>query len=173
VARFAIRVPSVDDLLDPYSAEPLELRPLTDDVRERILDAWIDTRDERPGRLTVEVPADQRRNGLGRQLEKAIRHDLEETRDYSHELKIYSRSELRQAQIAFVFLVLCLLASTLVDRASNDDAVLGSVSQGLVVLGWVAMWGPADKFFRGISRRLSYRRYRELAEVPIEVTWAG
>ncbi len=171
MARFAIRVPSVDDLLDPYSPEPLELRPLNDEVRERILDAWIDTRDERPPGLTVELPSEQRREGLGKQLEGAIRRDLEETRDASRELRIYSRSELRQAQIAFVFLVLCLLASTLVDRASNDDPVLGSVSQGLVVLGWVAMWGPADKFFRAVSRRLSSKRYKELAQVPIEVTW--
>ncbi|MSO41814.1 MAG: hypothetical protein EXQ70_08005 [Solirubrobacterales bacterium] len=169
MARFAIRVPTVDDLLDPYSVEPLASRPMTDDVRERILDAWIDTRGERPARLTVEIPSDQRREGLAPQLEKAIRNDLEETRDDSRELKIYTRSELRHAQIAFVFLIICQLGSTLM---SNDGAVLRSVSQGLVVLGWVAMWGPADKFFRGISRRLSYRRYKELADVPIEVSWA-
>jgi hypothetical protein len=49
----AIRVPSVDDLLDPYSVEPLEQRPLRDEMRERILLAWIDTREERPSHLTA------------------------------------------------------------------------------------------------------------------------
>lgn len=79
MARFAIRVPSVDDLLDPYSAEPVERRQLRDEVRERILLAWIDTRDERPTHLTVQLPADAGRAGLERELEAAIRHDLETT----------------------------------------------------------------------------------------------
>lgn len=169
--RFAVRVPTVDDLLDPYSAEPLERRPLTDEIRERILDAWIDTREERPEKLTVEIPSELRRDGLAGQLESAIRGDLRETSAESAKLTIYSRSELRQAQIAFVFLVGCLFASNIVDRVSGDEGLADSISQGLVVLGWVAMWGPADRFFRAVVRRLNHKRFRELAEVPIEVTW--
>lgn len=172
MSRFAIRVPAVDDLLDPYSVEPLARRPLTDEVRERILDAWIDTRDERPQRLIVEMPAELRRHGLDTELEAAIRADLQETSRDTAKLRIYSRSELRQAQIAFVFLVACLFASNMVDRATGDEGFADSVSQGLVVLGWVAMWGPADRFFRAVVRRLSHKRYMELASVPIEVVWS-
>jgi hypothetical protein len=171
VERFAIRVPAVDDLLDPYSVEPLERRPLTDEVRDRIFDAWIDTREERPARLTVELPEEMKRPGLAGELESAIRRDLRETADDAGKLGIYSRSNLRQAQIAFVFLVVCLFISNMVDRAAGDQGFFDSVAQGLVVLGWVAMWGPADKLFRALTRRLSHKRYRELAEVPIEVTW--
>jgi hypothetical protein len=171
VAHFAIRVPSLDYLLDPYSAAPLEQRPLTDDVRERILDAWIDTRDERPERLTVEMPEELRRPGLEGKLQGAIRADLRETAEETSKLRIYSRSELRQAQIAFVLLVLCLLASNAIDEAWGDHSAADTVAQGLVVLGWVALWGPADKLVRAVSRRLSHKRYEELAAVPIEVTW--
>jgi len=171
VDRFAIRVPSLDDLLDPFSAEPLPRRPLTDEVRERILEAWIDARDERPQKLTVEVPSALRRDGLAAELEAAIRADLHASSEESSKLRIYSRGELRQAQIAFVFLVGCLLASNVVDKLTADVGLADSVSQGLVVLGWVAMWGPADRFFRALYRRLSHKRFRELAAVPIEVTW--
>jgi hypothetical protein len=171
VDRFAIRVPSLDYLLDPFSVEPLSSRPLTDEARERILDAWIDTREDRPEKLRVEVPVELRRDGLAAQLESAIRGDLRETSKESAKLTIYSRSELRQAQIAFVFLVVCLLASNLIDKLTEDVGLADSVSQGVVVLGWVAMWGPADRFFRAVFRRLSHKRFRELAEVPIEVTW--
>jgi hypothetical protein len=171
VPQFAIRVPSLDYLLDPYSAEPLGRRPLTDDVRERILDAWIDTRDERPERLTVEVPSELRRPGLGEELEGAIRSDLRETAAETSKLRIYSRSELRQAQIAFAFLIACLLVSNEIDDAWGDHSAADTVAQGLVVLGWVALWGPADRLFRALTRRLTHKRYRELAEVPIEVSW--
>lgn len=169
--RFAIRAPAIDYLLDPYSAEPMERRPLTDEVRDRIFDAWIDTRDERPSRLTVVLPEEVKRPGLARDLESAIRRDLSETADEAGSITIYSRSNLRQAQIAFAFLVVCLFISNMVDRAAGEEGFFDSVAQGLVVLGWVAMWGPADKLFRGLTRRLSYKRYRELAEVPIEVAW--
>lgn len=169
--KFAIRAPSLDYLLDPYSVEPLERRPLTDEVRERILSAWVDTREERPERLTVELPPELDRGGLARELERAVRNDLSATSEQTAKLRIYSRSELRRAQIAFGFLVLCLFLANMVDRYLGDQGLVDSVAQGLVVLGWVAMWGPADRFFRAVYKRLSHRRYRELAAVPIEVVF--
>jgi hypothetical protein len=172
VARFAIRVPSVDDLLDPYSAAPLEERPLQEDVRERILGAWIDTREERPSHLTVQLPAEEERDGLAERLERAIRHDLESTYEGSRRLRSRSRSQRRQTRIAFVFLVACLVVSGLIDRLAGGDPLIEGISQGFVVLGWVALWGPADRGFRAVARRLSRKDYRELAQVPIEVTWA-
>lgn len=172
VARFAIRAPSVEDLLDPYSVEPLERRPLRDDVREQILYAWIDTREERPSHLTVLLPADEAREGIDRRLESAIRHDLEATYEESRTLHVFSPGERRQALIAFAFLVLTLVASSLIDKATNDSAFVEGISQGLVVLGWVALWRPAEQVFYAVSRRLSRKRYRELSEVPIEITWA-
>lgn len=169
--RFAIRAPSLDYLLDPYSAEPLEKRPLTDEARERILDVWIDTREERPDSLTVQLPEEMKEPGLAEKLQNAIRADLVETAEESGKLTIYSRAELRQAQIAFVFLVTCLFLSNLVDDSYGDGGFADSVAQGLVVVGWVALWGPADKLFRALYRRLSHKRFRELAAVPIHVTW--
>jgi len=85
VEEFAIRAPSVDDLLDPYSAEPVDRRPQRDDVRDRILRAWIDTREHRPDHLSVELPAEAKRDGLAAELEAAIRNDLVAT---------YSRSSM-------------------------------------------------------------------------------
>ena len=171
MADFAIRAPSVDDLFDPYSVEPLEARPLTDEIRDRILEAWVNTRDERPEQLTVELPAELRSDELARKLQSAIRKDLRETSEESAKLRIYSHSELRQAQIAFAFLVACLFASNVVDQATSDDGLADSIAQGLVVVGWVALWGPADHLFKAVMRRLNHKRYAELAEVPIAVSW--
>ena len=170
MARFAIRVPSVDDLLDPYSVEPLERRPLRDEVRERILLAWIDTREERPGHLTVQLPAAEGRQGIEGHLEAAIRHDLEATAAESRRLRTFTPGERREALIAFGFLIVTLFASSFLDSVADGDPLLQGISQGLLVLGWVALWSPAAQMFRTVSRRLSHRRYRELSQVPIEVT---
>jgi len=170
--EFAIRVPSVDELLDAYSVEPLERRPLRDDVRERILRTWIDTREERPSHLTVELPANERRAGLDADLKEAIRQDLSRTYQESKRLHVFTRGERREAEVAFMFLVVCLLASSLFDKVTANEALFTSVSQGLVVLGWVAMWQPAQQVFHAVSRRLSRSRYRELSQVPVEIAWA-
>jgi hypothetical protein len=169
---FAIRAPSVDDLLDPYSAEPVDRRPLRDDVRDRILQAWIDTREQRPSHLSVELPVEQKRDDLGADLEAGIRNDLVATYEASRRLRVFTRAERREAQVAFTFLVVCLVASSLIDSATRNDAIFSSISQGLVVLGWVAMWQPAQQVFHAISRMLSRGRYRELSQVPIEIAWA-
>lgn len=171
-AAFAISVNSIDDLFDQFSAEPLASRPLREEVRERILRAWIDTREQRPAHLAVELPVEQRRAGAGEEVETAIRHDLERAYEASKHLFIFTRSERREALIAFSFLVVCLLASSLLDRATDDDALFVGVSQGLVVLGWVAMWQPAQQMVQAVSLRLSKGRYEELARIPIAVSWA-
>ncbi len=74
--------------------------------------------------------------------------------------------------LAFSFLVVCLIASSLVDKWTENETVFVGISQGLVVLGWVAMWQPAQQMFSAVSLWLSRNRYEELAQVPIEVTWA-
>lgn len=171
MAPFAIRVPSVDALLDPFSVEPLERRPLNEEIRERVLRAWIDARQERPSHLTVELPASHRRGGLDTHLREAIRNDLAQTYEASKRLRVFTRGERREAWVAFGFLVVCLLGSSLVDRVTANGALFTGISQGLVVLGWVAMWQPAQQVFHAISRRLSRGRYRELSHVPVEIVW--
>lgn len=168
---FAIRVPTVEDLFDSYSAEPLDQRPLSDEVRDRILRAWIDTREERPDHLTVELPESERREGLGERLEAAIRHDLTVAYESSKHLFVYTRSERREALVAFGFLVVCLVASNLVDQVTSDRTFTVGLSQGLVVLAWVALWQPAQQMFGAVSLWLSRNRFEELSEVSIEVVW--
>jgi hypothetical protein len=171
-SAFAISVNTIDDLFDPYTAEPLPTRPLRADVRSRILNAWIDTRADRPGHLSVELPIGERRQGVDAEVESAIRNDLRSAYESSKSLQVFSRSERREALIAFSFLVVCLLASSLVDRVTENDALFVGISQGLVVLGWVAMWQPAQQLVQAISLRLSKKSYEELADLPIEVAWA-
>ena len=102
---FAIRVTTPDELFDEYSAEPIENRPLSDEVRDRILSAWIDTRDERPSHLSVEIDADQREEQLPAKIEEAIRYDFQETTEAARRMHVFTRSERREAVVAFLFLI--------------------------------------------------------------------
>lgn len=140
-------------------------------MRERILSAWIDTRHERPDYLTVELPVEERDRHSDDVLVTLIRKDLERASAESRKLRFFTRSERREANVAFAFLVICLLLSAGIENATENDALFVAISQGLVVLGWVAMWQPAQIFFSGATRRLNHRRFAELAAVPIEILW--
>ena len=100
-----------------------------------------------------------------------VRNDLEAVSAESRTLRFFTRSERREATIALGFLVICLLLSAGIDQVTENDALFVALSQGLVVLGWVALWQPAQLFFTGATRRLSHARYAELATVPIEIVW--
>src|SRR5436190_11694751 len=75
----AIRAPSVEALFDAWSVEPLARRPLSDEARERILDAWTRVRKQATGAPTLELrlPEAERREGLEATIAGAIRRDLE------------------------------------------------------------------------------------------------
>jgi len=171
-SAFAISVNAIDDLFDPYTAEPLERRPLREEVRTRILNSWIDHKHTRPDHLSVELPIGERRDGVGEAVEAAINHDLDTAYEASRNLLVFTRSERREAMIAFGFMLACLLASAAIDRATDEQALFVGISQGLVVLGWVAMWQPAQQMVQAISLRLSKNSYEQLAELPVEITWA-
>jgi hypothetical protein len=171
VEQFGIRIASVDDLLDPYSVEPLERRPLRDEIRDRILSAWIDTREERPSHLVVQMPADQRRPDLDRRLSTAIRNDLEATYAATGRLRAFTRSERHEAWIGIGFLAVCLTLSGVLEHFADEQGILDGIAQGIVVLGWVALWRPAQRYVEEVSRRLNRARYRELSQVPIDFEW--
>jgi hypothetical protein len=171
VEQFGIRVASVDELLDPYSVEPLERRPLRDEVRELILYAWIDTREERPSHLVVQMPADQRSPELGRRLSAAVRNDLEQTYEESGRLRTFTRSQRHEAWIGIGVLAVSLTLAGVIDDLTGDSGLFDGISQGIVVLGWVAMWRPAQRYVEAVQRRLDRARYRELSQVPIEFEW--
>jgi len=141
VAAFAIRVPSVDDLLDPYSTEPLERRPLRDEIRDRILLEWIDTREERPSHLSVELPAQERQRASAASIQEAVRNDFVETFRSSTRFHVFTRGERREAAVAFVFLILCLLGSSMIDSVTREDALFRGryreLSQVPIEIQWV------------------------------------
>jgi hypothetical protein len=54
-AEIAIRVPSTAALFDAWSVEPLVSRPLSDDARERIVDAWSEVAKQATGTPRVRL----------------------------------------------------------------------------------------------------------------------
>ncbi len=170
-SRFAIRVGGSDELFAPLQARPVAERSLDETVRLYLLDEWERVRKTRPVTLTVYAPATDRPRTDEQAVGTAVRADLR-----AHTGRLRQASPLtRQAKIAawtglIVFLI-SIVISTSLDQLSSDPLVAG-VSQGIVVVGWVALWGPAQTVAVDIlPHHFARKRYAELAEVELRFAW--
>ena len=85
-----------------------------------------------------------------------------------------SRQEMVALRIGIVFLFLSIVVSTAIER-STDDVFMAGISQGILVVGWVALWRPAERFIVEIvphffnKRRITVRRYRRALRLDLAV----
>src|ERR1700743_2085504 len=77
-ADVAIRVPSTAALFDAWSAAPIGSRPLNDEARERIVDAWAGGATKSTGtpRLSLVLAAAERAGADEAAIVGAVRADL-------------------------------------------------------------------------------------------------
>lgn len=169
--EFAIRVASIDELFAPLDARPVAERALGEDVRLHLLDQWERVRQTRPTTLTVYVPASERsaidEPGVG----AAVRADL---RAHARRLR-YANPLTRRERIAVwagvLIFLLTIAVSTSLDRISTD-VLVGGISQGIVVIGWVALWDPAQRVAGDIvPHYFARKRYAELADIGLRFVW--
>lgn len=169
--EFAIRVDTLDQLFWPYDARPVAERDLSDDVRWALLDEWERVRDESPSTLRIYAPEDERQTTDEIAVSSAVRSSLHKASGRLRNIDPLSRQDSVAAWIGVAFLFLSLILSTLIEQASDDVLVQG-ISQAIVVVGWVAVWGPASRFIVDVVPHFfNRRRYAEFADVDVEFVW--
>jgi hypothetical protein len=172
-AEFAIRVASVDDLFAAYDARPVAERPLAEDVRFHLLDEWDRVRAARPSVLQCYAPASEREQVDEQAVTAAVRRDM---RAYTHGLRRaapLSRRDRIAALVGITIFLLTIAVSTSLDQLTDDVFVAG-ISQGLVVIGWVALWVPAQRVVVDLVPHYFERsRYAELADIEVQFIWGG
>ena len=170
MAELAIRVPSVEALFDAWSAEPMERRPLSDEARERILDAWTQARKQATGDPTVSLslPAAERRDGLEETIAAAVHNDMETMAVDSRRHWIRRSLRPRESRIGIVLFFVAVTIAALIDYGDSGDSFFGQI---FVVLSWVALWGPAYRIITAASFRFARKYFIELAQADVRVDW--
>lgn len=173
MTELAIRVPSVAELFDGWSIEPLGQRPLSDEVRERILDIWVRARKGVTGPPTLELrlPEEERNDGLAETIAAAVRNDLRTMAIDSRRHWIRRSLRPRDAKIGLLIFFLALTIAAIVDFTWSDQGGESLIGQTFVVFAWVALWTPASAIIHAASYRLGHRRFRELADAEVRVVW--
>ena len=163
--EFAIRVSSVDYLFPPFDARPVAERPLAEEVHDHLLDTWERVRHLGPKALEVYAPEGEHAHTDEPAVRDAIRNDLRASRGPLRSAGPLSRRERLGLLNGLVIFIACIIVSTGLDRLT-DDIVLQGVSQGITLLGWVALWRPAGHFVtKHHPAPLQRRALREFAEV--------
>jgi hypothetical protein len=169
--QFAIRLDSISDLFWPFDARPVADRTLSADARWYLLDEWDRLRDDRPSSLTIYAPASERPETDETAVRAAIHRSLEKAAGPLRRVDPLSRQEMVALRIGIVFLFLSIVVSTAIER-STDDVFMAGISQGILVVGWVALWRPAERFIVEIVPHFfNKRRISEFADIDVRFAW--
>jgi hypothetical protein len=169
--EFAIRVKSIDELFWEFDARPVAERAISADVRWALLDEWERVREREPSTLTVYAPASEREATDEQAVSAAIRGSLDLASGPLGRVDPLSRQEKISLRLGLLFWFASILVSTGIDKAT-DDVVAEGISQGVVVVGWVALWPPAARFMTEVVPHFfNRRRFAEFTDIAVRFVW--
>jgi len=121
MTEVVIHAPSVDALFDEWSPEPIERRPLRDEVRDRIVEQWVEAkRTEGADALVLLLPATERRENLDEAVRNAVHADMETMEEECRRHWLRRSLRARKTRIGIALFVVCLLISAGINYGQSD-----------------------------------------------------
>jgi hypothetical protein len=171
VGEFAIRVAAIDELFAAFDARPVPERAISEEARLYLLDQWDLVRKTHPATLTIHVPETERSSVDTAGVTAALRKGFRTYAGPYHHAAALSRSERVGAWWGTIVFLASIILSASLDKLTSDVFVTG-FSQGIVVIGWVALWAPAQRLVvDSFPHRRARERYAELTEVAVRFAW--
>lgn len=150
--------------LDPAPFREKDLDPAAEAYIE---DAVREIGPGRPVRLVIHLPGSERDAADALELSQAVAHYFEyRARQTGTELARLLGRALANLVIGLLFLFACLTLRRTLEAAGGHELL----AEGLLIIGWVALWRPVEMFLYDwwpLQRR--QRRLAALARVPVEV----
>lgn len=165
-----INLNQVAQIFNSFDPSPFHEKDLDEEADRYIFTAAREIGADKPFKLVIHLPAEAVRSPEARAIEAAIRsHYLYRLQTARRDL----RHELRRGRISLV-IGLGFLAACVVGREFAlswvPSAVQRILSEGLLIIGWVAMWGPLEVFLYGWWPIAGTCRILErLADLEVEV----
>lgn len=169
--RIELRVDRISQLFNMLDPFPFRERDI-DAEAEAFIVGWARElpRDARIG-IVVHLPLDEAAAPEARALAESMAHYFAAQENaLAGELRELFRIGRLSLAIGCVVLAVCLAAARLIAGMTGLERFYGFASEGLLILGWVALWRPMEIFLYDwwpIAQRR--RLYRRLAQARIEV----
>ncbi len=169
-AFIELRLSKPQQLFNSFDPSPFHEKDLDRDAEEYIVGSADEFPLTRPLRLLIHLPRDQlalaEKLGLRRAVENYFAYRREET---WRRIRFLFREGRSALAIGLAFLIVCMSVRQLA-VAVVGDASAHIVQEGLLILGWVAMWRPLQIFlYEWWPMRHRARVFDKLAKMPVEI----
>jgi hypothetical protein len=121
--------------------------------------------------LHVYAPESERPGTDESAVQSAVRADMRTNTQPLRRANPLNRHDRIAIWSGVVIFVITAAVSTGLD-ADTTDGLIAGISQAIVVIGWVALWAPAERVIgESVPHRFTRKRYRELTDVAVEFRW--
>ena len=133
-------------LFDTFDPAPFHEKDLDTDAEEYIYNAVDEFPLKKPLEIMIYLPPNEVNAEIETKLKEALRNHFSYKKLLTDiELKRLLERGRKNLLIALVFLFLCLLTIRLL--STFEESLLNTLfSEGLLIIGWVAMWEPVEIF---------------------------
>jgi hypothetical protein len=172
-ARIELRLREVKQLFDSFDPAPFHEKDLDRDAEEFIVSWAREYPAGAPLVFRLHLPADQRRFEPERDVTAAVHNYFAYRADLARlELRRTLQLGRTSLVVGVLFLAACMGARELVRGLGGGDW-LHVVQEGLLIVGWVAMWRPIELLlYDWWPLRRMRRTYQSLARMEVEVVYA-
>lgn len=169
-ARIEMNLSRVAQLFNSLDPAPFHERDLDADAEEYIISSAEEISRQRPLRLVIHLPADQVPQGSAHDLGEAIHNYFSYRATHEQRrLRILFRDGRIALTTGLIFLLCCTLLRELA-FSFGHGSVSDLVSEGMLIIGWVAMWRPLEIFlYEWVPIRRRCRTLARLATMPVVV----
>ncbi|MFY9345670.1 MAG: hypothetical protein WAT39_24475 [Planctomycetota bacterium] len=171
--RIELRLRELNQLFDSFDPAPFHEKDLDRDAEEFIVSWAGEYPADAPLVFRLHLPRDQQRFDPERTVQNAVRNYFA----YRSQLaRLDVRRTLQQGRTSLVvgiaFLVACMALRELL-RSFGPAEWLRVVEEGLLIIGWVAMWRPLELLlYDWWPQRRRRRTYENLGRMQVEVVYS-
>ncbi|MDQ1276952.1 MAG: hypothetical protein QG610_2531, partial [Euryarchaeota archaeon] len=157
-----LELKSLMQLFDSFDPAPFREKDLDPEAEEYIFNAVDEFPLQKPLEIMIYLPSTEVSEEIEADLKEAIKNHFSYKKLLTEiELKRLLHRGRKNLIIALTFLFLCLLVIRLL--AAFGESLLNTLfSEGLLIIGWVAMWEPVHIFLYGwwpiVHRRNTYEK---------------
>ena len=169
-AKIEISLNRLSQLFNSLDPSPFHERDLDQDAEEYIIGSAEEIAHQRPLALVIHLPSDQLPEPGAANLDEAIHNYFAHRGAHENRrLRLLFRDGRIALIIGLAFLFCCVILRELAFSFGND-AASDIFGEGMLIIGWVAMWRPLEIFlYEWVPIRRRCRVLAKLAEMPVIV----
>lgn len=173
-ATIELRVETLDALFDALDPFPTPTRDLAPSAETFIVEWAREAPRDAPLRIVIHAPAAAAAHSDARYISEAIaRHFSARATHTRRDLRELFRMGRTYLAIGLIVLALSIGASQIIASMSEDAPLARFISEGLILLGWVANWRPLEVFlYEWRPLKAQQKLFERLSQAPVSIEHA-